>query len=57
MIGNYAGVPCRYTTPLQGLGKYTATIHKPGCGKHANHFFRRPYGTIKIPRVVSYSYT
>jgi len=31
MIGNYAGIPCRYTTPLEGLGKYTATIHKPGC--------------------------
>lgn len=31
MIGNYAGIPCRYTTPLQALGKYTATIHKFGC--------------------------
>ncbi|KAL3616166.1 putative beta-D-xylosidase 2 [Castilleja foliolosa] len=31
MIGNYAGVPCKYTTPLQGIGKYTNTIHKPGC--------------------------
>jgi len=31
MIGNYAGIPCRYTTPLHGLGKYTATIYKPGC--------------------------
>ncbi|KAL0437729.1 UNVERIFIED_CONTAM: putative beta-D-xylosidase 2 [Sesamum radiatum] len=31
MIGNYAGVPCGYTTPLQGLGKYTRTIHEAGC--------------------------
>lgn len=23
MIGNYAGVACGYTTPLQGIGKYT----------------------------------
>ena len=26
-----AGIPCRYTTPRQGLGKYTSTIYKPGC--------------------------
>ncbi|KAK4441828.1 putative beta-D-xylosidase 2 [Sesamum alatum] len=31
MIGNYAGVPCGYTTPLQGIGKYTRTIHQAGC--------------------------
>ncbi|KAL7139616.1 hypothetical protein ABFS83_09G064800 [Erythranthe nasuta] len=31
MIGNYAGVPCGYTTPLQGIGKYTSTIHRVGC--------------------------
>lgn len=31
MIGNYAGIPCRYTTPRQGLGKYATTIYKPGC--------------------------
>jgi beta-D-xylosidase 4 len=32
-----AGIPCRYTTPLQGLGKYTATIYKPGCENVACH--------------------
>ncbi|KAL0418898.1 UNVERIFIED_CONTAM: putative beta-D-xylosidase 2 [Sesamum radiatum] len=26
------GVPCGYTTPLQGIGKYTRTIHEAGCG-------------------------
>ncbi|XXG53999.1 hypothetical protein AAC387_Pa03g1988 [Persea americana] len=31
MIGNYAGIPCAYTTPLQGIGRYTKTIHQPGC--------------------------
>ncbi|GKV40475.1 hypothetical protein SLEP1_g48120 [Rubroshorea leprosula] len=31
MIGNYAGVPCQYTTPLQGIGSLTKTIYQPGC--------------------------
>ncbi|VVA24633.1 PREDICTED: beta-D-xylosidase [Prunus dulcis] len=31
MIGNYAGVACGYTTPLQGIGRYTRTIHQAGC--------------------------
>ncbi|KAH7546550.1 hypothetical protein FEM48_Zijuj01G0212700 [Ziziphus jujuba var. spinosa] len=31
MIGNYAGVPCGYITPLQGIQKYSQTIHQPGC--------------------------
>ncbi|PIM99534.1 Xylan 1,4-beta-xylosidase [Handroanthus impetiginosus] len=31
MIGNYAGIACGYTTPLQGIGKYTRAIHQPGC--------------------------
>ncbi|KAK6118123.1 hypothetical protein DH2020_048107 [Rehmannia glutinosa] len=31
MIGNYAGVACGYTTALQGIRKYTRTIHQPGC--------------------------
>ncbi|XP_057516260.1 probable beta-D-xylosidase 2 [Amaranthus tricolor] len=31
MIGNYAGVACGYTTPLQGIGKYAKTIHQLGC--------------------------
>ncbi|CAA2989404.1 probable beta-D-xylosidase 2 [Olea europaea subsp. europaea] len=30
MIGNYAGVACVYTTPLQGIGRYTRTIHQQG---------------------------
>nr|DAD38225.1 TPA_asm: hypothetical protein HUJ06_008866 [Nelumbo nucifera] len=25
------GVPCGYTTPLQGIGRYAKTIHQPGC--------------------------
>ncbi|KAK6937298.1 Glycoside hydrolase, family 3, N-terminal [Dillenia turbinata] len=31
MIGNYAGVPCGYTTPLQGIGRYAKTLHQHGC--------------------------
>ncbi|OAY27675.1 putative beta-D-xylosidase [Manihot esculenta] len=31
MIGNYAGIACSYTTPLQGIGRYARTIHQPGC--------------------------
>lgn len=31
MIGNYAGIACGYTTPLQGIGRYARTIHQKGC--------------------------
>lgn len=31
MIGNYAGVPCGYTTPLQGIGRYARVIRQDGC--------------------------
>ncbi|CAI9765354.1 unnamed protein product [Fraxinus pennsylvanica] len=40
MIGNYegityhgylAGLPCKYTTPLQGLTASVATVYQPGC--------------------------
>ncbi|KAE8717786.1 Beta-D-xylosidase 4 [Hibiscus syriacus] len=31
MIGNYAGVACGYTSPLQGIARYARTIHQPGC--------------------------
>ena len=32
MISNYAGIPCRYTSPLQGLQKYIPSItYAPGC--------------------------
>nr|CAD1829743.1 unnamed protein product [Ananas comosus var. bracteatus] len=31
MIGNYAGNPCRFTSPLQGIGRYVNTIHQKGC--------------------------
>ncbi|GFP80617.1 probable beta-d-xylosidase 2, partial [Phtheirospermum japonicum] len=30
-FSGYVGVPCQYTTPLQGIGKYTQTIHELGC--------------------------
>ncbi|KAE8686777.1 putative beta-D-xylosidase 5 [Hibiscus syriacus] len=32
MISNYAGIPCRYTSPLQGLQKYVSTVmYQAGC--------------------------
>ncbi|TYI88046.1 hypothetical protein E1A91_D04G179100v1 [Gossypium mustelinum] len=31
MIGNYEGIPCKYTTPLQGLTASVATKYLPGC--------------------------
>ncbi|KAL2491003.1 Beta-D-xylosidase 4 [Abeliophyllum distichum] len=31
MIGNYEGIPCKYTTPLQGLTASVATVYHPGC--------------------------
>ncbi|KAE8669409.1 Beta-xylosidase/alpha-L-arabinofuranosidase 1 [Hibiscus syriacus] len=32
MISNYAGIPCRYTSPLQGLQKYVSTAtYQAGC--------------------------
>ncbi|KAL4602912.1 hypothetical protein ACB092_10G087500 [Castanea dentata] len=31
MIGNYAGVACEYTSPLQGIERYIKTIHQQGC--------------------------
>ncbi|PRQ22748.1 putative xylan 1,4-beta-xylosidase [Rosa chinensis] len=32
MISNYAGIPCSYTSPLQGLQKYVSTAkYEPGC--------------------------
>ena len=32
MISNYAGIPCGYTSPLQGLQKYVSAVtYAPGC--------------------------
>ncbi|KAK9161716.1 hypothetical protein Syun_008057 [Stephania yunnanensis] len=31
MIGNYAGVACGYTSPLQGVARYAKAIHQKGC--------------------------
>ncbi|KAL3848655.1 hypothetical protein ACJIZ3_010537 [Penstemon smallii] len=31
MIGNYAGTPCRYTSPWEGLMRSVPTIYDPGC--------------------------
>ncbi|KAK9286361.1 hypothetical protein L1049_014755 [Liquidambar formosana] len=33
MISNYAGIPCQYISPLQGLVKYVSNVtYEPGCG-------------------------
>ncbi|VFQ91405.1 unnamed protein product [Cuscuta campestris] len=31
MLGDYAGIPCRYTSPLQGLTRFVPTVYTPGC--------------------------
>ncbi|KAI3908788.1 hypothetical protein MKW98_029338 [Papaver atlanticum] len=31
MISNYAGIPCKYISPLQGLQKYVAVTYEQGC--------------------------
>ncbi|KAG8368707.1 hypothetical protein BUALT_Bualt15G0073700 [Buddleja alternifolia] len=31
MIGNYEGIPCKYTTPLQGLTVSVPTVYQSGC--------------------------
>ncbi|XP_024960348.1 beta-xylosidase/alpha-L-arabinofuranosidase 2-like [Cynara cardunculus var. scolymus] len=36
MIGNYAGVPCKYTTPLQGLSEIVKTVYEEGCDVRCN---------------------
>lgn len=34
MIGNYAGVPCKYSTPLDGFREHTEKVlYQPGCDK------------------------
>ncbi|KAL5983584.1 putative beta-D-xylosidase 2 [Asimina triloba] len=35
MIGNYAGVPCRYVSPLLGISMYARAIHESGCANVA----------------------
>ena len=36
LLGNYAGPPCKYISPLQGLQSYVKdTKHVPGCGSVA----------------------
>ncbi|KAF5771941.1 putative glycosidase [Helianthus annuus] len=36
MIGNYAGVPCKYTSPLKGLSDYVKTVYEEGCDVTCN---------------------
>ncbi|CAH8305323.1 unnamed protein product [Eruca vesicaria subsp. sativa] len=31
MIGNYAGIACGYTSPVQGISGYARTVHNKGC--------------------------
>ncbi|KAL7129715.1 hypothetical protein ABFS83_13G086800 [Erythranthe nasuta] len=33
MIGNYAGVPCRFTSPIDGFSKYGKVKYETGCGE------------------------
>ncbi|KAJ7968896.1 Beta-D-xylosidase [Quillaja saponaria] len=33
MIGNYAGIPCQITAPIDGFAKYAKVIFEMGCGE------------------------
>ncbi|KAJ7968895.1 Beta-D-xylosidase [Quillaja saponaria] len=33
MIGNYAGIPCQITAPIDGFSKYGKVIYEMGCGE------------------------
>lgn len=35
IFGNVAGIPCKYTTPLQGLTAFVPTSYAPGCANVA----------------------
>ncbi|KAL3612103.1 hypothetical protein D5086_003123 [Populus alba] len=35
MVGNCAGVPCRYVTPLDGISSFGEVIYEMGCGEMA----------------------
>ncbi|CAM6109319.1 unnamed protein product [Calypogeia fissa] len=35
MVGNYAGNPCKYVTPLKGFGEYVDTLYVAGCNETA----------------------
>ncbi|KAJ0980001.1 hypothetical protein J5N97_015475 [Dioscorea zingiberensis] len=32
MIGNYAGKPCKYVSPMDGLSQYAQVVYEAGCG-------------------------
>ncbi|GKA77952.1 beta-xylosidase/alpha-L-arabinofuranosidase 2-like protein [Tanacetum coccineum] len=36
MIGNYAGVPCKFTSPLKGLSDHVRTSYEEGCDMKCN---------------------
>ncbi|XP_017627782.2 probable beta-D-xylosidase 2 [Gossypium arboreum] len=50
MIGNYAGVACAYTSPLQGIGNYAKTIHQMGCADVACNDDKLFSGAINAAR-------
>ncbi|KAH1130327.1 hypothetical protein J1N35_001705 [Gossypium stocksii] len=50
MIGNYAGVACAYTSPLQGIGNYAKTIHQMGCADVACNGDKLFSGAINAAR-------
>ncbi|XP_060185167.1 beta-xylosidase/alpha-L-arabinofuranosidase 1-like [Lycium barbarum] len=33
MVGNYAGIPCKFITPIHGLSLYTKVDYQAGCGE------------------------
>ncbi|WCJ23391.1 beta-xylosidase 1 [Euphorbia peplus] len=48
MIGNYAGIACGYTSPLQGIARYAKTAHQPGCGNVACDLNQQQFGAAEV---------
>ncbi|PIA36575.1 hypothetical protein AQUCO_03300044v1 [Aquilegia coerulea] len=59
MIGNYAGVPCRYTSPLDGFNDTTNVIFEPGCldvaCKNETHIFKAMQAAKKADATIIFA--
>ncbi|XP_010250379.1 PREDICTED: probable beta-D-xylosidase 5 [Nelumbo nucifera] len=50
MIGNYAGIPCRYTSPLQGLSRFADVKYAMGCSDVACKNESLTFGAMKAAK-------
>ncbi|KAF5956900.1 hypothetical protein HYC85_004125 [Camellia sinensis] len=53
MISSYAGIPCKYTSPLQGLEKFVSNVsYEPGCSDVACSNNNQLKATTEVTTVV-----